>query len=66
MDLQTAQLSSNTGQEIRSTVALLWVDWQLPIFIALCAIAGVILFTYLVSNRNIKKKKKEEGKKSNI
>lgn len=60
MDLQTAQLSSRTNQEVRSTATLSWLDWQLPLFVVLCAIAGAILFTFLVSNYNIKKQKKKE------
>ncbi|XP_076235215.1 tyrosine-protein phosphatase non-receptor type 7 [Calliopsis andreniformis] len=48
MDLQAAQLSTRGGQEVRSTAALSWLDWQLPLFVALCAIAGAILFTFLV------------------
>lgn len=50
MDLQVAQLSTQTDQEVHSRTTLSWVDWQLPLFIALCAIAGTILFTFLVSN----------------
>jgi len=49
MDLQVAQLSSHTDREIHSRATLSWLDWQLPIFITLCAIAGTILFTFLVS-----------------
>lgn len=49
MDLQAAQLSTRGGQEVRSTATLPWLDWQLPILVALCAIAGAILFTFLVS-----------------
>nr|KAF7432091.1 hypothetical protein H0235_005015 [Vespula pensylvanica] len=48
MDLQAAQLSTRTGQEVRSTATLSWLDWQLPLFVALCAIAGAILFTFLI------------------
>nr|XP_012152431.1 PREDICTED: tyrosine-protein phosphatase non-receptor type 5-like isoform X3 [Megachile rotundata] len=48
MDLQAAQLSTRTGQEVHSTATLSWLDWQLPLFVALCAIAGAILFTFLV------------------
>ncbi|XP_014476085.1 PREDICTED: tyrosine-protein phosphatase non-receptor type 5-like isoform X1 [Dinoponera quadriceps] len=48
MDLQVAQLSTQTDQEVHSRTTLSWVDWQLPLFIALCAIAGTILFTFLV------------------
>lgn len=48
MDLQAAQLSTRTGQEVRSTATLSWLDWQLPLFVAVCAIGGVILFTFLV------------------
>lgn len=51
MDLQVAQLSTQTDQEVHSRTTLSWVDWQLPLLIALCAIAGTILFTVLVSNR---------------
>ncbi|XP_033190556.1 tyrosine-protein phosphatase non-receptor type 5 isoform X1 [Bombus vancouverensis nearcticus] len=48
MDLQAAQLSTRTGQEVRSTANLSWPDWQLPMFVVLCAIGGAILFTFLV------------------
>ncbi|KZC10269.1 Receptor-type tyrosine-protein phosphatase R [Dufourea novaeangliae] len=48
MDLQAAQLSTRAGQEVHSTATLSWLDWQLSLFIALCAIAGAILFTYLI------------------
>ncbi|XP_016914088.1 tyrosine-protein phosphatase non-receptor type 5 isoform X1 [Apis cerana] len=48
MDLQAAQLSTRTGQEVRSTATLSWLDWQLPLFVAVCAIGGVILFTFLI------------------
>ncbi|XP_031827389.1 tyrosine-protein phosphatase non-receptor type 5 isoform X2 [Nomia melanderi] len=48
MDLQAAQLSSRAGQEVRSTANLSWIDWQLSLFVALCAIAGAILFTFLI------------------
>lgn len=48
MDLQAAQLSTRTGQEVRSTATLSWLDWQLSLFVAVCAIGGVILFTFLV------------------
>lgn len=51
MDLQVAQLSTQADQEVHSRATLSWVDWQLPFFIALCAIVGTILFTFLVSNR---------------
>lgn len=51
MDLQVAQLSSQTDQEVHSRTTLSWADWQLPLFVALCAIAGTILFTFLVSNQ---------------
>ncbi|CAK9816094.1 Receptor-type tyrosine-protein phosphatase R [Anthophora quadrimaculata] len=48
MDLQAAQFSTRTGQEVRSTTTLSWLDWQLSLFVALCAIGGAILFTFLV------------------
>ncbi|XP_033325043.1 tyrosine-protein phosphatase non-receptor type 5 isoform X1 [Megalopta genalis] len=48
MDLQAAQLSTRAGQEVRSTTTLSWLDWQLSLFVALCAIAGAILFTFLI------------------
>lgn len=48
MDLQVAQLSSQTDQEVHSRTTLSWADWQLPLFVALCAIAGTILFTFLI------------------
>ncbi|CAL7951746.1 unnamed protein product [Xylocopa violacea] len=48
MDLQAAQLSTRTGQEVRSTATLSWLDWQLFLFVALCAIGGAILFTFLI------------------
>ncbi|XP_066593724.1 tyrosine-protein phosphatase non-receptor type 5-like isoform X2 [Prorops nasuta] len=51
MDLQAAQLSTSVGQEVQSTTILSWLDWQLYIFLILCAIAGVILFiifTFLI------------------
>ncbi|XP_076163419.1 tyrosine-protein phosphatase non-receptor type 7 [Ptiloglossa arizonensis] len=48
MDLQAAQLSTRAGQEVRSTATLSWLDWQLPFFVALCAIAGAIVFTFLI------------------
>ncbi|XP_034191139.1 tyrosine-protein phosphatase non-receptor type 7 isoform X1 [Osmia lignaria lignaria] len=48
MDLQAAQFSTRTGQVVHSTATLSWLDWQLPLFVALCAIAGAILFTFLV------------------
>lgn len=48
MDLQAAQLSTLAGQEVHSTATLLWLDWQLPLFIALVVIAGAILFTFLI------------------
>ncbi|XP_043490845.1 tyrosine-protein phosphatase non-receptor type 7-like isoform X1 [Polistes fuscatus] len=48
MDLQAAQFSTRIGQEVRSSATLSWLDWQLPLFIALCAIACVILFTFLI------------------
>lgn len=48
MDLQAAQISTRTGQEVRSTANLSWPDWQLPLFVALCAIGGAILFAFLV------------------
>lgn len=49
MDLQVAQLSSRTDKEVHSRTTLSWLDWQLPLFVTLCAIAGTILFTFLVS-----------------
>ncbi|XP_076686581.1 tyrosine-protein phosphatase non-receptor type 5 isoform X3 [Andrena cerasifolii] len=48
MDLQAAQLSTRGGQEVHTTATLSWLDWQLPLFVALCAITGAILFTFLV------------------
>lgn len=49
MDLQVAQLNSQTDKEVHSRTTLSWLDWHLPYFVALCAIAGTILFTFLVS-----------------
>ncbi|CAD1476458.1 unnamed protein product [Heterotrigona itama] len=48
MDLQAAQLSTRTGQEVRSTANLSWLEWQLPVYVALCAIGSAILFTFLI------------------
>ncbi|XP_019696095.1 tyrosine-protein phosphatase non-receptor type 7 isoform X2 [Harpegnathos saltator] len=48
MDLQVAQFSTQTDQEVHSRTTLSWVDWQLPLFVALCAITGTILFTFLI------------------
>ncbi|TGZ51956.1 tyrosine-protein phosphatase non-receptor type 7 isoform X1 [Temnothorax longispinosus] len=48
MDLQVAQLSSQTDKEVHSRTTLSWLDWHLPYFVALCAIAGTILFTFLI------------------
>lgn len=48
MDLQAAQLSTRTEQEVRSTATLSWLDWQLSLFVALCVVGGTILFTILV------------------
>lgn len=48
MDLQAAQFTSLAGQEVRTRATLSWLDWQLPLFVALCAIGGAILFTFLV------------------
>ncbi|XP_011870959.1 PREDICTED: tyrosine-protein phosphatase non-receptor type 7-like isoform X2 [Vollenhovia emeryi] len=48
MDLQVAQLNSQTDKEVHSRTTLSWLDWQLPYFVALCAIAGTILFTFLI------------------
>lgn len=49
MDLQVAQLSSQTDKGIHSRTALSWLDWQLPFFVTLFVITGTILFTFLVS-----------------
>ncbi|XP_018397999.1 PREDICTED: LOW QUALITY PROTEIN: tyrosine-protein phosphatase non-receptor type 5-like [Cyphomyrmex costatus] len=48
MDLQVAQLNSQTDKEVHSRTTLSWLDWHLPYFVALCAIAGTILFTFLI------------------
>ncbi|XP_048516035.1 tyrosine-protein phosphatase non-receptor type 5-like isoform X2 [Athalia rosae] len=48
MDLQTAQLGARAGQEVASTATLSWLDWQLPFFVVLCALVGVILFTFVI------------------
>jgi len=56
MDLQVAQLNSQTDKEVHSRTTLSWLDWHLPYFVALCAIAGTILFTFLVSITSFFKK----------
>ncbi|XP_015586539.1 tyrosine-protein phosphatase non-receptor type 5 isoform X3 [Cephus cinctus] len=48
MDLQVAQLGARASQEVSSTTTLSWMDWQLPLFVVLCAIAGAIFFTFLI------------------
>ncbi|KAL0116658.1 hypothetical protein PUN28_009944 [Cardiocondyla obscurior] len=48
MDLQVAQLNSQTDKEVHSRTTLSWLDWHLPYFVALCAITGTILFTFLI------------------
>ncbi|XP_012221122.1 tyrosine-protein phosphatase non-receptor type 7-like isoform X1 [Linepithema humile] len=48
MDLQMAQLSSQTDKEVHTRTTLSWLDWQLPFFVTLCAIAGTIFFTFLI------------------
>lgn len=50
MDLQMAQLSSQTDKEAHTRTTLSWLDWQLPFFVTLCAVAGTIFFTFLVSS----------------
>ncbi|XP_026668293.1 uncharacterized protein LOC113464177 [Ceratina calcarata] len=47
MDLQSAELGTRAGQAVHPAADLSWLDWQLPLFIALCAISGAILFTFL-------------------
>ncbi|XP_050452805.1 tyrosine-protein phosphatase non-receptor type 5-like isoform X1 [Cataglyphis hispanica] len=48
MDLQVAQLSSQTDKGVHSRIALSWLDWQLPFFVTLFVITGTILFTFLI------------------
>ncbi|XP_023288561.1 tyrosine-protein phosphatase non-receptor type 5 [Orussus abietinus] len=48
MDLQPAQLGTRPGEEVRSTATLSWLDWQLPLFVVLCALVGALLFTFLI------------------
>lgn len=48
MDLQVAQYSQ-TDQGVHSRTTLSWIDWQLYHIVAFCAIAGTIIFTFLVS-----------------
>ncbi|XP_046742169.1 tyrosine-protein phosphatase non-receptor type 7-like isoform X1 [Diprion similis] len=48
MDLQMAQLGAKGGEEVSSTATLSWLDWQLPLFVVLCALVGAILFTFVI------------------
>ncbi|XP_029177631.1 tyrosine-protein phosphatase non-receptor type 5-like [Nylanderia fulva] len=48
MDLQAAQLSSQSDKGVHSKIALSWLDWQLPFFVTLFVITGTILFTFLI------------------
>ncbi|XP_063974883.1 tyrosine-protein phosphatase non-receptor type 7-like isoform X1 [Diachasmimorpha longicaudata] len=47
MDLQAAQLNTRASQEISSTAAVSWIDWDIPFPVIVCAFAGAILFTFL-------------------
>ncbi|XP_043289982.1 tyrosine-protein phosphatase non-receptor type 5-like isoform X2 [Venturia canescens] len=64
MDLQVAQLSARSGQDVSSTAALSWIHWELPFPVVLCAVAAAVLFTFLFLlwlRRQMSSEKKKSG-----
>ncbi|CAB0029300.1 unnamed protein product [Trichogramma brassicae] len=48
MDLRVAQFSAHTSREFNSASTPAGLEQQLPLLVALCAIAGAILFAFLI------------------
>ncbi|XP_032454603.1 tyrosine-protein phosphatase non-receptor type 5 isoform X2 [Nasonia vitripennis] len=48
MDLRVAQFSAHTSREFDSATTPAGLEQQLPLLVALCAIAGAILFAFLI------------------
>lgn len=53
MDLRVAQFSAHTSREFDSATTPAGLEQQLPLLVALCAIAGAILFAFLVNQCSI-------------